>query len=642
MCLTRKVDGREMPYPASFHNTFQDLFLVLIPPHSKTALIMNTADSLVDRCKQWPKYPRNLLQPCHRLSVLDDYRSRLDKPRTKLFDDNRENIQFLEPRGFVRGYKETAIDGPAALEKHLGPYGEDPHYCMIFIESRNSRSSLNCSHQSFCYLSTFYQIPASFLDFLFSFGQSTEPLDYHMTGFDGFDTLDSPKSEILEIPKLGRSGREHIVQYLLGSVEKSTERGEVIWSIRRMAVHHKFDFVTGKSFWLSITANSVMQDRLKEAIAEDPKFNPDRATGLSSSFAATLMTNLAYVEWCDESWRECINDLEKRIRVVLEKAETASVDHQPDLHASAMRFLTVRTATAALGAPEKHSPPSPAVFNPCHGIGKPLVTYLHSALGKSLQQTNVTPLLPLASKTAAVPATETGDNFEKGLSNLKVLETFSVESLQHLHYLGGQLEKFRLVMLLNYQTLRDISEHYQDLTIREHFPSEHREECDRSLSSFARRVERVRRNLEIRVTQIESLRAWLQDGKTLLEGILQYRSVQVSHIFTESSHSQSAKIEHIAYKTEQEMISMHIITCVTLAFLPGTFVAAFFQSGLIDVNQAATDVQGAVSFHPGAFNLFVAICFPLMSLTFILWVVLFKLLARRARKRVMEDNIQIV
>lgn len=121
-------------------------------------------------------------------------------------------------------------------------------------------------------------------------------------------------------------------------------------------------------------------------------------------------------------------------------------------------------------------------------------------------------------------------------------------------------------------------------------------------------------------------------------------------------------MERIAYKTEQETISMHIITCVTLAFLPGTFVAvsssppsqsgnadrdppsfqAFFQSGLIDVNKAASDIQGAVSFYPGAFKLFAAICFPLMFLTFVLWVVLFKFLASRARKRVMENNVQIV
>ncbi|EXL41332.1 hypothetical protein FOCG_16144 [Fusarium oxysporum f. sp. radicis-lycopersici 26381] len=573
-----------------------------------TVSLMNTADSLVDCCKQWPKYPRHLLQPCHRQSVLDDYRLRLDKPKTKLFDADEENIHFLKPQGSLCGYKETTIAGTADLEKHLGQNSEEPHYCMIF-----------------CYLSAFYQIPASFLDFLFTFGQSTEPLDYYMTGFNGSDTLDSPKSDIVEIPKLGRSGREHVVQYLLRSVESSVKKDKVTWNIRQMAVHHKYDFITGKALWLNIKANSIMQDRLKESITHDSKFNPTLAKGLPLSLAATLMTHLVHIDWCDESWRQCINDLEEKIRVVLQKAKTASVGQQPDLHAAAVRALTSRTDTAAFGAPEKPASPSPACFKPYEAIGKPLTSYLHSALGKSSPKAHATPLLPLAPKTAAAAITETDDNLAKRLKSLKVLETFSVEDLQHLHYLGEQLENFRLVMLLNSQTLRDISEHYQDLTTRDNFPPEQKAECERNVTSFARRVERIRKNLEIR-----------------LEGILQYRSVQVSHIFTESSHSQSAKMERIAYKTEQETISMHIITCVTLAFLPGTFVAAFFQSGLIDVNQAATDVQEAVSFHPGAFKLFAAICFPLMFLTFILWVVLFKFLASRARKRVMEDNVQIV
>lgn len=64
---------------------------------------MNTADSLVDCCKHWPKYPRHLLQSCHRRSVLDDYRLRLDKPKTKLFDADEENIHFLEPQGSLCG-----------------------------------------------------------------------------------------------------------------------------------------------------------------------------------------------------------------------------------------------------------------------------------------------------------------------------------------------------------------------------------------------------------------------------------------------------------------------------------------------------------------------------------------------------------
>ncbi|KAF4498672.1 serine threonine kinase [Fusarium agapanthi] len=477
----------------------------------------------------------NKLQGKDTRSVLDDYRVRLDKPTRPLFDASQEKIHFLEPQGSVCGYKETTIACPADLEKHLGQNSEDPHYSMIFIQSKNSRSPLNCSHHSFCYLSTFYQIPASFLDLLFSFGQNPEPLDYHMTGFNGSDTLDSPKGEIVEIPKLGRSGLEHVVQYLLRSVEWDVKHKA--WNIRQMAVHH----------------------RLKESISNDPKFNPTLAKGLASSFAATLMTHLVHIEWCDESWRQCINDLEEKIRVVLQKAKTASVGQQPDLPA-AVKALTNRNDTATFGAPEKPTSPSPACFNPYESIGKPLTSYLHSALGKPSPKAHATPLLPLAHKTAAAPMSETDDNLAKRLKSLKALEAFSVEDLQLLHYLGEQLENYRLVMMLNRQTLRDISEHYRDLTTRDNFPPEQKAECERSVASFARRVERVRKNLEIRVTQIESLRAWLQEGKTLLEGILQYRSVQVSHIFTESSHSQSAKMERIAYKTEQETISMHIIT----------------------------------------------------------------------------------
>ncbi|KAF9770536.1 hypothetical protein IL306_011899 [Fusarium sp. DS 682] len=422
---------------------------------------MNTFDSLVDYCKEWPKYPRNLLQQCHRPSTLDAYRSSLERPKAKLFDADRENIYFLEPSGSFRGYKEKAIACPDDLEKHLRQNSEDPHYGMIY------------------------------------------------------DTLDAPESEILEIPRLGRSGREHTVQYLLRSVEKSTgPKGDVVWNIRQMAVHHRYDFITGKAFWLNIKAKSIMQDRIKEAITEDPKFNPAPEKGLPFSFAATLMTNLIYLEWCDESWRECINDLEEKIRTVLEKAKIASV---PDLHACAIRVLTSRTNTAAAETPEKPTSLSLTCIDPRQVIGKPLTSYLHSALGKSSQETNATPLLPVASNTTGAPVTKTDEDIAKRLKSLKVLETFSVEELQHLHYLGEQLENFRLVMLLNSQTLRDISEHYQDLTKRDNFPQEQKAECARSVSSFARRVERIRKNLEIRVTQIESLRSWLQEGKTLVK-----------------------------------------------------------------------------------------------------------------------------
>jgi hypothetical protein len=97
-----------------------------------------------------------------------------------------------------------------------------------------------------------------------------------------------------------------------------------------------------------------------------------------------------------------------------------------------------------------------------------------------------------------------------------VLDIFSFEEVQQLHYFGEFLESFRLVMDLNDQTLHDIAENYQDLWDRDGFPREIRENCQKELASFIRRIHRVRRNLQIRASQVKSLMAWLQEGKALV------------------------------------------------------------------------------------------------------------------------------
>jgi hypothetical protein len=127
--------------------------------------------------------------------------------------------------------------------------------------------------------------------------------------------------------------------------------------------------------------------------------------------------------------------------------------------------------------------------------------------------------------------------------------------------------------------------------------------------------------------------------------------VQVSHIFATSGHLQGQKMEKIAAKTEQETISMHIITFVTLMFLPGTFVAVrlgwpylwragtenldltraqtFFQSGLIGWDDKA---GYSMNFNRKGFDLFALICFPLMAVTMFCWWLTWSCLRRKARK----------
>ncbi|KAF5983769.1 serine threonine kinase [Fusarium coicis] len=551
-----------------------------------------------------------------RAEILNSYRLFLEAPKTRLFDGKQEDIHIIEPSDALKGsnglsgYSEQVVESPTDLRKHLQQNRKDPQFCMVFIESDSSRDRLNCSR------------------------------------FNSYDTLDAPEHKITKIPELGRSGREHTVQYLLRSIEESTdEGGQVVWNIRQMAVHHKYDFGQGKTLWLNIKTNSVMLERMKKVMAEDTSLSSAAAKDLPGSFSATLLTHLIHLEWCDESWRKCINHFEIEIRKVLKKAKTARIDKDPNLRLTTLkRILTNKTEVAE----------SPSAL--ARWAQKPLISCFSPT---SEKRTCSSAVQPVASNKAGLPANEDDTGLAKQLESLMVLETFSFKEFQHLHFLADQLESFCLVMQLNRQALRDIIEHYEDLANRPNFPEEIKKSCKNELASFSRRVERIRKNLEIRVTQVESLLSCLQQGKDLVrtcrtrtppspadhsslnqfDGILQYRSVQVSRIFTESSHTQSEKMERIAYKTEKETISMHVITCVTLAFLPGTFVAAFFQSGLVEINQAATDVRDAVTFHPGAFKLFAAICFPLMCITFILWMFLFKFLSGRALKRSKEESL---
>ncbi|KAH7191745.1 uncharacterized protein B0J16DRAFT_360676 [Fusarium flagelliforme] len=594
-------------------NKFNDGTIVVQSKNAQFVFNLPNGKELTESYRESLSYPSNLVRPSQRKSTLRDYHSSLIAKKNDLFLGSDEEIYIIEP---------TSLDEDEYLSV---PETDDT--LAFFLQSDHSRSELNCSHESFATLLSFYQIPATFLDFTTSFGYTLQPLDYHMTGFFGYDSLDTPKSRRLEIPKLGRSGCDHTTQYLLRSVERSTNSSnEVIWNIRQMAVHHKYDFVNGRSLWINLKTNKVMLERVKETLEDEMIPSPCPEDGPAESFAANLLIHLTHLEWCDESWRDCINAFEQKMRDVLEKAKTARFDEQPELPANLKRALTNTLKDTS------SAPVGPVSASLHRGFQNGLRSCW--SLFTGAKQACSTLVQPVASEKAGAPEM-IGSN--DTVRQLETLMAFSFKDVQNLYWMGEQLENFRLVIKLNRQTLRDIVEHYQDLAGRDGFPQDIKTSCKGDLATFFKKVKRIEKSLEIRLTQIESLLSWLHEGKALFDGILQYRSVQVSLIFTDNSQAQSQKMERIADKTEKETISMHVITCVTLAFLPGTFVAAFFQSGLVAVNQDAIDVSNAVTLHSGAFKVFAMICFPLMLFTFLLWVFVFKVLARRS-SRVNQDG----
>ena len=113
----------------------------------------------------------------------------------------------------------------------------------------------------------------------------------------------------------------------------------------------------------------------------------------------------------------------------------------------------------------------------------------------------------------------------------------------------------------------------------------------------------------------------------------------------------------IAAKTERETSSMHVITLVTLVFLPGTFVAVrfgllsdfsedltadqtFLGSGLFQWEQDT--LLDFPHWRPGFFALFAKICFPLMGATILIWLISYFWVSWRRHQRVAKDVEQQV
>ncbi len=130
--------------------------------------------------------------------------------------------------------------------------------------------------------------------------------------------------------------------------------------------------------------------------------------------------------------------------------------------------------------------------------------------------------------------------------------------------------------------------------------------------------------------------------------------MQISLLFAQSGYDSGKKMESIAHKTEQETTSMHVITTVTLLFLPGTFVAvshlaiwlmtkpltveqSFFQSGVIQLKVPNT-IEGDWMMLPGPAGLFFKISFGLMVVVFVIWALAFGCIKHKAKKRISHDT----
>jgi hypothetical protein len=344
------------------------------------------------------------------------------------------------------------------------------------------------------------EVDPSFLDSLFAFGDQDEPLDASLAHFRSDDKLALSESWP-PVPRLGRSGKELRHSFLLRSVERAEDAADP-WSIRQVAAYHSFDVENGRSVWITIKGNDLLQRRIMDDSVDLPVHQGAMGPDVGASFEASLATHLIFFRWCDQNWRWFVRDMENRIRSSLVRAKTVPVESEPRFTRSPCKTDTgistsSRDSDAKLAGfvpvSEKRS-----ILQSIKEIRRPRATTFDLAqVPGALHE-------PPLSGARRVP------------EGILVLNMFNYKDLQKLSILAERLEEATLVIKLNLDTLGDVYEYYEHLPESDDLRTDVRNHMEKSTSAFLRRLRQIIRNLETRHTQLVSLRKRLDNGKGLV------------------------------------------------------------------------------------------------------------------------------
>jgi hypothetical protein len=422
---------------------------------------------------------------------------------------------------------------------------------------------------------TYHQVMATFLDFLFPFGKQLYTQDFQFSGFRSEDRL-SFDERGLELPQLGRSGRDIRMCYNLKSVEPSKGQKEWPWSIRQTAVYHSFDIETGKSFWVIIKGDQLMKKRIDAATKAAGARALKAFDSPTASFSSALQAHLLIFDWCHEHWRWYINFLEQELQRLTR--ETLLVDLNQSSN-GIERIPSQGTVQRATSSQICSSPISVSEKNPW----------------RSRSQSKQPPSYP-HSHRQSVPTPRPASPWAESQESLSSDENFSFGDLQQVQSLEEKANETILVLASNVDTLSKVKDYFRETFACEEFPLILKSACTRDLAKFEKTVGSIISDLQMQESRTKMLLRLLTDRKSLvspefyglhflltsikLYGILDYRNMESNKLFaskaqlsTENMEVMTREMHEIAQKTKQETVSMRIITLVTLFFLPGTFIS---------------------------------------------------------------------
>lgn len=421
----------------------------------------------------------------------------------------------------------------------------------------------------FSLICTFYQVPPSFLDFVFPFGMREHAQDFHFSGLREESRLAS-YDKGCALPDLNRSGRDLRFCYNLRSVEPSKSQPDLPWSIRQCAVYHSFDVDNGQMSWIVVKGNKDMKDRITEA-SKKPTHDENLRESRSNRFAASLETHLMLCNWSGENWRWYINDLEDQLQALTRGALAFPVEKSPTPLSSPhlSKSMSSRLDAGSLPNLSQMSPigPPSRSFTPSSFLsGRTLAksntgqsrpqSYMQRQKGDTNQSSDLSASVPTESSSHKIGQWHLaiknirGSLFPLELDTIhdfpisggekqwlsspgslaptqlqpslpyrgldKTPDMFTFRNLQDIQYIEEKAQEAMLVLKLNTEVLEQLRLHYVEVTNHDEFPREVLEDCSASLHQFCKGVTGIEKDLRMLQSRTETLLILLANRKTLV------------------------------------------------------------------------------------------------------------------------------
>lgn len=335
----------------------------------------------------------------------------------------------------------------------------------------------------------------SFLDFLFLFGRQEHARDLNFSGFRQESRLE-PFYNHLEIPELGRSGRELRMCYNLKSVEQSEHQPHFPWSIRQTAIYHSQDLETGKAFWIIVKGDELIKKRIQDSIGVSKRVN--ELDSKSNAFATSLATHMVICDWSSENWRWYISYLEETLRNMTGLSFAMMLDNPPNPNAGNFQKL---------GTSSRVSYP------------------LSEKQWRSNRTSKLPPISPglsLGGSSRPLPGPPPPPGPPPGINMLSSsqfpfpsLIQYSFTDLQATQLIGDRVNEVLLVLESNVSILKEIQEHYYMISESEHCPEE-LHDSRIHLEKFNKRINGIINDLHMQHSRGTTMLRQVKDRKDLV------------------------------------------------------------------------------------------------------------------------------